>query len=147
MTLQLRTSKPIVVTQGDPADLKLEIEVWHAKVPSHRAVIVIGPNQSSAKTTEIYLNDLEPSRIAEDTIDLGAYSPRFKHGVFEFSGDEDYWEIRVFDSIEDRYETYNGMALFRLKVRVVVGLADGSEVSTDWMETQYFAVDLVEAPD
>ncbi len=147
VTLQLRTTRPIQVRLGEAKSLKLEVEVWHTKIAGHRPVIVVEPNQTSTKTTEIYREDLEPSKIASDLMDLGAFSPRFKEDVFDFSGTDDYWEIRVYDSIEDEFETFDGMALFRLRVRILVGFGDGSETSTDWMETEYFAVDLVDLPE
>lgn len=147
VTLQLRATEPIRVLSGNAESLKLQVEVWHETVAGHRPVIVVEPNQSSTKTTEIYLEDLQPSRISSDLIDLGAFTPRLKQDVLGFSGRDEYWEIRVYDSITGDYESFDGMALFRLRLRLLVGLEDGSEVSTEWMETQYFAVDLANLPE
>lgn len=155
--LQLRSSEPIVVSASSaPEGARLEIEVLHAKVTSHRPVIVLEPDPNMTRTTELYLDEIDPVKVSSQNIALDSkftksivgkrYSVKIREDVFTFSGKDDLWGIKAYDSIRGLTEYFNGMALFKLRVRFIVSLAGGTEIGTDWMETQFFAVDLVESP-
>ncbi len=153
-TLQLRTPKALVVlSEAEPRSSRLEIEILHCRVATHRPVLVVTPDSNSADSTEIHLSDLELELAARGSESLEAvwtrglfsqgYRTRFRHDLYSFSGQDDLWKLEVFDSITGRTESFNGMALFKIRLRFVVE-AGGSEIATDWMESQFFAVDLVE---
>jgi len=153
--LQLRSARPLRIDGvSPPSKAELQVEVWHAKVPSHRPIIIVGPDENSTRTTEIYLDQLQVVKIFEDEIDVDANfdKPMFSSGytaspkldVFEFSGEEDFWKIRVFDSISGEDQTFNGMALFKVRINMTLELENGSSLETGWIETQFFAIDLVE---
>jgi hypothetical protein len=157
VTLQVRSHRPVGVQSDSPPDsATLWVEVLHNRVPTHRRVLVIGPDKGVARTTELYPEDIDPVRIFSDTLELDdsftkplfgeGYSTGIREDIFTFSGLDDLWKIEVYDSVEGRTESFNGMALFKVRVRLVLGWEDGSEVSSDWMETQFFALDLVELP-
>ena len=155
VTLQLRNARPLRITaESPPSGVRLGVEVLHARIPSHRPIIIVEPKPNSTRTTEIYLDELEVTKIFEGDVAVDAEfkKPMFSEGrtadvradIFTFSGTDDLWEIEVFDSISDGIESFNGMALFKVRMKLVVDLEDGTQLDTGWMEAQYFALDLVE---
>jgi len=157
VTLQLRTARRIRVrTESRPEGAEIQVEVLHFKVPSHRPVIVIEPNPNATRTTEIYPDEIHPTKIYSKTIELDTkfsrslmgndYSTNIRSDIYSFSGADPLWKITTFDSISNRTESFNGMALFKVRVKLLVKVSDASPVSSGWLESQYFAVDLATPP-
>lgn len=155
VVLQLRNARPLMIDgESPPSKAELRVEVWHAKVPSHRPIIVVGPNSNSTRTTEIYLDDVQVIKVFEDEIDVDAtfgksvfssgYAGSLKLDIFDFTGEDDFWKIRVYDSISGEDQSFNGMALFKVRINLAFELENGSSLETGWIETQFFAIDLVE---
>jgi hypothetical protein len=74
------------------------------------------------------------------------FTTDLKQDIYAFSGTDDFWRIEVFDSITKQNKSFNGMALFQVRLKLLVDLGDGTQLDTGWMEAQYFALDLVESP-
>ncbi len=157
VTLQIRAARPIrVMAESAPIGGRVLAEVLHSKFPGHRPIITVNPKPNS-NTTMIRLDEIDPVRIHTETVNLdpefgksllsSGYVIRIREDIFAFSGRDDFWKIEAFDSITGETEAFNGMALFKVRLRLIVELADGTEASTQWMETEFFAVDLVELPD
>lgn len=161
VTLELRTVEPLRITIPSvdssagqvPSSVSLEIEVMHFKVPSHRPIIVVNPSANATRTTEIYPEDIKPTTIHRGTIEAieigegkeGTYTARVAEEIFSFSGSDDYWEFTVYDSVKDRTEVFNGMALFKVRVRPSMEIG-GRRIQMGWTETEFFAIDLVDTP-
>jgi hypothetical protein len=155
VTLQVRNARPFRIdTESQPIGISLEVEVYHARIPSHRPIIVLDPKSNSTRTTEIYLDELEVSRISGKEVQVdskfrkslfsGGYSVDIEQDIYTFTGSGDFWKIEVYDSIEGKTVSFNGMALFKVRIKITVELEGGSSIESGWMETQYFAIDLVE---
>jgi hypothetical protein len=158
VTLQLRNARPFrITTNSPPMGAFIEVEVYHAKIPSHRPIIVVNPKSNSTRTTEIYLDELEVNKISEKKISVDAkfesimfsdgYSAVIEQDIYTFTGSDNFWEIEVYDSIADETESFNGMALFKVRIKLIVDLEDGSQIDSGWIQTQFFAIDLVEPPE
>jgi len=152
-TLQIRSARPILVdSESPPSGTQLEVEVLHFKAPGHRPVIVVEPDPNLTRSTELYMDEINPTRVSYDTFDLQlhwrkgfagrGYHANFRKAFFTFSGEDDLWRIEAHDSISGRTESFNAMALFKVRARLILTWDDGTRASTDWMETQFFAVDL-----
>jgi len=153
-TLQMRSARRILVnSDSPPTSTQLEVEVLHFKAPTHRALIVVDPDPNMTRSTELYLDEIEATRVRYETIDLQAkwtkelfgqrYSAKLREEFFTFSGQDDLWRVDAFDSISQTTESFNAMALFKVRVKLTLAWDDGTQASTEWMETQFFAVDLV----
>lgn len=157
VSVQARSPGGVKVSpENPPVGARLEVEVYHEKVVTHRPVIVIEPSANASRSTEIFMDELDPSRVSSNEVEIDAdfekdilgdgYSLNLREDVYQFSGSDEFWKIDAYDSVTDQTVSFNGMALFRIRIRLVVDLEGGSQIVSDWMETQYFAVDLV-SPD
>jgi len=153
-TLQMRSARRILVdSDSPPTSAQLEVEVLHFKAPTHRAVIVVEPDPNMTRSTELYLDEIDPTRVRYETIDLNPrwtkelfghrYSAKLREKFFTFSGQDDLWRVDAYDSISHTTESFDAMALFKVRTKLTLAWDDGTRASTDWMETQFFAVDLV----
>ncbi|MBU7004090.1 MAG: hypothetical protein HXS50_00890, partial [Theionarchaea archaeon] len=80
VTLQLRNARPFMIdAESQPTGISLEAEVYHARIPSHRPTIVVDPKNNSARSTEIYLDELEVGRISGKEIQV---EPKFRKSLF-----------------------------------------------------------------
>ena len=155
VSLQIRTAGRFELRSTKPPDeAYLDVRVFHAKVPGHRPVIVVGPNPNMSRTTELYLDEIHPELLLSKryAIDSEWSSSPFSRGVgtkihmeiFNFTGSDDFWKIEVFDSVTNKSVSFNGMALFKVKFRLALRWEGEGEIRSEWLETEFFAVELVE---
>jgi hypothetical protein len=114
---------------------------------------VVEPDPNMTRSTELYLDEIDATRVRYESIDLQLrwtrelfghrYSAKFRKEFFTFSGQDDLWKVDAYDSISHTTESFDAMALFKVRTKLTLIWDDGTWASTDWMETQFFAVDLV----
>ncbi len=154
MTIQVRSPKSVTLSSSSPPnEARLDVEVMHTKVASHQPVLVIEASGNATRSTEVYVDEITPRKVFSDTkkIEIPFQKPLFgsdyefsiREDIYELSGKENFWEITTYDSINKETVKFNGMALFKIRLRLFLDLEDGTSLSSDWMETQYFAIDLV----
>ena len=155
VSLELRTARMLRIRSTKaPTHMYLDVRVLHAKVPGHRPVIVVGPNPNMSRTTELYLDEIHPTTVFSKRIPVhprwtsSLFSRRaetkLKTGLFNFTGSDDLWRIQVYDSISGQNVSFNGMALFKVKFRLIMSWGPEEEIRSDWLETDFFAVELAD---
>lgn len=153
-TLQIRSARQVLVdSDSPPTSTQLEVEVLHFRAPTHRTVIVVEPDPNMTRSTELYMDEINATRVRYESIDLeprwtrqlfgDRYSAKLREEFFTFSGEDDFWRVDAYDSISHTTESFDAMALFKVRAKLTLAWDDGTRASTDWMETQFFAVDLV----
>lgn len=153
-TLQIRSARRVLVdSDSPPTSTQLEVEVLHFRAPTHRTVIVVEPDPNMTRSTELYLDEINATRVRYESVDLelrwtrqlfgDRYSAKLREEFFTFSGEDDLWRVDAYDSISHTTESFDAMALLKVRAKLTLAWDDGTRASTDWMETQFFAVDLV----